>query len=530
MTKYLLTRPGGPWTYQTLGFTAANGAILDGALSDPVVTTPPDVFWTVYAGGSAESGVTRFGYPYSPSQPQPETQDGYILRYDDVRNGYYPASATDIGGDVADDLAAAVASAEAARDDAVDISGISTSDAVVEALVLDTGGAGPLTSAALSATLVLPSWLYSARTVLFIGDSITNGSNSINASTHGFPAVVSQVAGTAYVLPIVSGHVGERSDQIVTYLQADLDANPTIQHVHVQVGTNDAGQFRTLTQFQTAILEFYAICRRNGRSLSFGLIPPRPAAATTIDPYIRRYNLWLSQWCRLNDIPCADTFGALADPATGFFRAEYDDDGTHPNQAGHRAMAIAIAPVVLAKARRYLSRDMLVSPLGLVANPLMAGTTGWSHLGTTGAGVYTRSNPASELGDGLGFGAWHRVLLDNSGGGSSSSSTWGHVLDATKYSAGDVLVVTGRVNHSGSAGGSTLISFRNDSANVSFPGRAPVEIPMPGPTLAKATVPASPGTLRICHSVNAPIAGTVDSHLGECQVLNLTTGGLVDAF
>lgn len=46
----------------------------------------------------------------------------------------------------------AQAAAEAARDDAVDISNISTSDAVVEALVKNTGGAGPLTSAALSAT------------------------------------------------------------------------------------------------------------------------------------------------------------------------------------------------------------------------------------------------------------------------------------------------------------------------------------------------------------------------------------------
>lgn len=46
----------------------------------------------------------------------------------------------------------AQAAAEAARDAAVDISNISTSDGVVEALVLNTAGAGPLTSAALSAT------------------------------------------------------------------------------------------------------------------------------------------------------------------------------------------------------------------------------------------------------------------------------------------------------------------------------------------------------------------------------------------
>lgn len=50
-----------------------------------------------------------------------------------------------------DDAQAAELAAEAARDAAIDISNISTSDAVVEALVKNTGGAGPLTSAALSA-------------------------------------------------------------------------------------------------------------------------------------------------------------------------------------------------------------------------------------------------------------------------------------------------------------------------------------------------------------------------------------------
>jgi glycerophosphoryl diester phosphodiesterase len=51
--------------------------------------------------------------------------------------------------DLLGDIAAAVAEAQAARDAAVDISGISTVDATVQAIVKNTGGAGPLTSAAL---------------------------------------------------------------------------------------------------------------------------------------------------------------------------------------------------------------------------------------------------------------------------------------------------------------------------------------------------------------------------------------------
>ena len=51
-----------------------------------------------------------------------------------------------------DDAIAAAEVAEAARDAAIDISGIAVPDDVVEALVTGTGGAGPLTRAALSAT------------------------------------------------------------------------------------------------------------------------------------------------------------------------------------------------------------------------------------------------------------------------------------------------------------------------------------------------------------------------------------------
>ncbi|MCF6376886.1 hypothetical protein L2K70_04660 [Nocardioides KLBMP 9356] len=83
MTFYTLTRPGGPWDYPTLGFTATNGAVLDGSLCNPPLTDPPDIFWAV--GGSAESGITRWGAIISPPAPaEPET--GSVLVYDSVTN------------------------------------------------------------------------------------------------------------------------------------------------------------------------------------------------------------------------------------------------------------------------------------------------------------------------------------------------------------------------------------------------------------------------------------------------------------
>lgn len=369
--------------------------------------------------------------------------------------------------------------------------------------------------------------VFSGRVALFIGDSITAGSNATNTSTFGYPAVVQQICGSAAVVPVVSGNPGERADQIVGKLAAALDANPNVQHVHVQVGTNDAQQGRTLAQFQASIIEFDSIAKSRGKTVSFGLIPPRAASATAADALLRLFNLWLSQWARQNGRLVADTFGALADPTTGFLRSDYDADGIHPNNDGHRALARAVAPVVVGKAVPYVSRDFLASPLGLVANPLMANTTGWV---VRSGSVTSRSIVQREAGDGLRYGAWHRILKDNSGGGSAATVVVAHDLDTTKFSAGDTLLVHARLNHLGTAGGVSYVSLVDGVSSFSYPGRAPSEIAIPGEILRTVVVPATFTTLRVAHQLSVPAGGILDSHLGECQVINLTRGQLADAF
>lgn len=87
MTKFQLDRADAPWDYPTLGFRADEpDAILDGSLSDPVLTTPPDAFWSVYVGGSAETGITRYQSPAVGPAPAPETPDGYVSVYRDESN------------------------------------------------------------------------------------------------------------------------------------------------------------------------------------------------------------------------------------------------------------------------------------------------------------------------------------------------------------------------------------------------------------------------------------------------------------
>ena len=72
MTFYTLTRAGGPWVYQALGFTAVNGAVLDGSASTPAITSPPDQYWAA-AGFTGDMRVVLLSalrvYRQTPGSP-----------------------------------------------------------------------------------------------------------------------------------------------------------------------------------------------------------------------------------------------------------------------------------------------------------------------------------------------------------------------------------------------------------------------------------------------------------------------------
>lgn len=111
MVKFQATRAG---DYPTLGFTATSPtAILNGALSNPPLTIPPDATWSVYGGGSAETGITRYvPPPASLIVPTPEVTDGWFLAYSDAQNTYVPQDPADLIG-----TGAWTAALEAADDD-----------------------------------------------------------------------------------------------------------------------------------------------------------------------------------------------------------------------------------------------------------------------------------------------------------------------------------------------------------------------------------------------------------------------------
>jgi hypothetical protein len=166
-----------------------------------------------------------------------------------------------------------------------------------------------------------------------------------------------------------------------------------------------------------------------------------------------------------------------------------------------------------------------VNALGLISNPLMNGTTNWTSRGTSGTGVVTVTADAPELGDLLNYGNWLTVRNNNTAGASSSTTTRGFTLDATKYSAGDVLAIFAIMD---TTVASSKLQITNNDVGFAVALDTTGSVLNPGPVMGTFTVPASPGTLRAAISVTAAVGQDVTGRLGAIDVFNLTTGGLTD--
>lgn len=218
--------------------------------------------------------------------------DGYVDQAEVARDQAVSAAGTAAvdaaalaAAAVADETAAdataadlARVAAEAARDDAVDISGISTSDGVVEALVKNTGGAGPLTSAALAATyapiasptftgpgvkmngLAIGGAVKGQKRTPFIGKVVIDGTTLGNEATDGTHKI-----GQTNVVTFTGGFTAEASRGV---------ADPTFAwgaNDFVITGTN-AGDIAGLTNLWGRLSEVHL--RSPGTTITdvFGLV------------------------------------------------------------------------------------------------------------------------------------------------------------------------------------------------------------------------------------------------------------------
>lgn len=175
--------------------------------------------------------------------------------------------------------------------------------------------------------------------VVFLGDSITDGWRL----NEYYP-------GRDFVNRGISGQI---TGEMLGRMKADvIDLRPTA--VILLAGTNDLARGVSLQTIQNNISMIADLADKHnikvllasilpvsdyhkGANPSYERTPGRPPAQ------ILAMNQWIQQFCKARGYRYVDYFQAMVDQ-TGMIKAEYADDGLHPNSLGYRVMA----PVALA--------------------------------------------------------------------------------------------------------------------------------------------------------------------------------------
>jgi lysophospholipase L1-like esterase len=139
------------------------------------------------------------------------------------------------------------------------------------------------------------------------------------------------------------GISAQTSAQMLLRFRSDvISLKPSV--VHILAGTNDiAGNNGPVSprDFQNNIESMVEIARANGIEVILGSIPPaigfswRPGMPTA--PRIAQLNDWLRSYALSNGLTYVDYHTALAGPQ-GELRAEFANEGVHPNRNGYAVM------------------------------------------------------------------------------------------------------------------------------------------------------------------------------------------------
>lgn len=364
------------------------------------------------------------------------------------------------------------------------------------------------------------------RKTLYLGDSHTNGSGASNA-TFAFPAVSGRMAGTELVSVVREGYPGERSSQLLDRVDG-LIATHTPGKAFIMCGTNDAGQGVTPEVFISNLKAIKAKFDAAGITISVGYVPPRGATSPLAARQLAvAYNLQIHRWATDAGVPVADTFSAVVDKATGAMAAAYDSgDAVHFNDAGHEALARAIAPVVVGLTKPA-PWPVVAHGLGLLENALNDTVVGgWDAVSGAPTAVYADPVP----GDGLTAGKWYTMSLDNTAGTGWTSAVRSQDVDQARINVGDQLVAFFKLKTSGGArvaarwiSGTTTVSNVVDGIYL--------DVPLSGYISNPYTVTAGDKTrFRFGFSVTAPPGVSGSASMGQLEVYNLTTGGLVGLY
>jgi lysophospholipase L1-like esterase len=166
--------------------------------------------------------------------------------------------------------------------------------------------------------------------VVFIGDSLTSFWEPLDPALFSKSGAVRGIAGQS------------SSEMLLRFHQDVVSLRPGI--VHILAGSNDVGGINGPTSpqaFKDNIRAMTEIAKANGIVVILGAIPP--AARIDWQPSVRparqiiELNKWLRSFSEEEGLIYADYHSALTD-TNGAMRAEFSDDGVHPDAAGYAVM------------------------------------------------------------------------------------------------------------------------------------------------------------------------------------------------
>ena len=219
----------------------------------------------------------------------------------------------------------------------------------------------------LSAVMVAPD--KPARTVVVLGDSITDGNGSTPDADRRWPDVLAERLAPHGIAVANAGISGARlardgmGRSALARFEQDVLGQPGVSDVIVLLGINDIGwpgspfaphePAATLEELTTAYRQLVAQARLRGVRVTAATLPPFEGAlagtpyaghySPAKDALRRQFNDWIRTACVFDAV--VDFDAVLRDPAhPGRLLPAFDSgDHLHPGDAGYRAMAAAVA-------------------------------------------------------------------------------------------------------------------------------------------------------------------------------------------
>jgi lysophospholipase L1-like esterase len=202
-----------------------------------------------------------------------------------------------------------------------------------------------------------------AVTVVALGDSTTAGTpfyrSPLEAPPDGegdaaaaYPSALEKMRPGWRVLN--RGVDGERADEVRARFDRDvLGARP--RFAIILAGVNDAYQGRDPAATEADLLWMYERARKNGIEPVAATIMPFSLATPAQNEKIRRVNAWIRRTAAARGWALCDLHAAVAAPGDPD-RLAVSPEGLHPDRAGYRAAARALAATIDARLARPASR------------------------------------------------------------------------------------------------------------------------------------------------------------------------------